>query len=124
MNPKSKTSAFHLVSKCNENLLWSAPEFVYKVFLESPGVKNLEDEHFIFKLEHVFQKNIDRGITVQVLDKILGNFLRKYPSVVLDSLHVKVCSWLNLNDFALNSMLKMLTVYGPSLKDLQLFFSG
>ncbi len=111
-------------SKCEEFLLWSAPEFVFKTFFE-PFEKNGDiSDNFSFNFEHIFNRNIDRGITERDLEQILGLFIRKFPLVEIVRLHVKVMSWMNLSDLALKSLYKLLRQNGKNLMDLQLFFSG
>ena len=124
LSPNNRTCGLRVISKCGEQLLWSAPEFVFKAFLDPCEDKNSKSNNFLFKIEHIFMKYIDRGMSQMDLEKIWNIFLRKFPLITLESLHIKVFSWLNLNDFALTSILKILTLYGQNITDLQLVFSG
>ena len=111
-------------SKCEESLLWSAPEFVFKTFFEPFEKKNENPEGFLFNFEHFFSRNIDSGVTERDFEQILSVFLRRFPLVEIASLHVKVLSWMNLSDSALKGLVSLLRQYGKNLEDLQIFFSG
>jgi hypothetical protein len=120
---KASSYGLYLTSKCEEKLLWSAPEFVFKTFLE-PLTKASQEYQIVFKLDHIFQKYIDRGINLENLETILDSFIRKFPLIELTSLHLKLMSWMNLNDIAISSLFKVLALYGKSISDLELIFSG
>ncbi len=125
INGNLRKFGLNFTSKCHDNLLWTAPEFVFKTFLKSNFGENRDDfQCFLFNFEHIFSKKIDKGIILEDFDQIFKDFISKYPGIELVSLHVKVFSWMNIDDTAFTIISKLLAIYGENIADLQLLFSG
>ena len=128
INDTCQRFGLNLTSRCEDALLWTAPEFVYKTFIQCPSDEKLEKTEnlrtFLFDFEHIYCQRMDRGLSSFDFDSILTDFISKYPTIELTSLHIKVFSWTNLSDSSFAILRKLLGLYARSLEDLQLLFSG
>ena len=122
--PSKLPHGFYLTSKCDNRLLWSAPEFVVKTFIDPVSKPDMEGQ-MVFKIDHVHEKNIDRGIKLENVEAIFDSFIKKFPaSLNLTSLHIKLLSWMNLNDMALTKTCRLFQRHWKTVSDLQLIYSG
>ena len=122
--PSKLPHGFYLTSKCDNRLLWSAPEFVVKTIIYTISKPDMEGQ-MVFKIDHVHEKTIDRGIKLENVEVIFDSFIKKFPaSLNLTSLHIKLLSWMNLNDMVLRKTCGLLQRHWKTVSDLQLIYSG